>query len=111
VQVLVENEKLNASGINYVPGELEFIGNDTLIFRPLRGTRIVNQNGRWPTGRTRFVLLARGDKGEQGARQPITRASDSKPLDGEAVVPAGVLSGDGTPGGDFKLAFITEVRG
>jgi hypothetical protein len=89
--------------VAFVPGTLTIEAPDTIRFDVVRGSRIVDQNGNWPSGSTNYRIALRGTA--QGAHPAVTDAGGSA-LDGEPIAPAGgVMSGNGTAGGDFSADF------
>ena len=108
VQVLLAPRDARLRGIEYLPGTVKLEAPDTLRFDVLRGTRIVNADGRWPAGVTNFVLALRGTA---LPAKPTLADSGGAPLDGEPVAPAGgVISGDGNAGGDFNAPFAVVIE-
>lgn len=109
VQVLLAPRDARARGVAYLPGTLQVEASDTLRFDVLPGSRIVNPDGVWPTGTTHFVIQLRGTA---QAGKPSLADLDGTSLDGDPISPAGgVISGDGTPGGDFTAPFSVVRRG
>jgi hypothetical protein len=104
VQVLT----VNATGAapTFVPGGLQLIPPDTIIFvlnipgRRTRGPRP------WPVGT--FRLFLRGN--DVSANRPAITDLNGASLDGEPSAPAnGVISGDGVAGGDFVTDFTVQA--
>ncbi len=110
VQLRLPPEEARRRGVEFVPGRVTLESADTLRFEPTPGTRIVDPNGQWPRGRSRYELFLRGD-GNNAGGQPALVDTGGFELDGEAATPSGgVLSGDGAPGGDFVAAFIVDTE-
>lgn len=108
VQVLLPPRDATARGVEYLPGTVTMEAPDTLRFDVLRGSRIVNADGQWPSGTTNFRLVLRGTA---QADKPTLADLDGTSLDGDPSAPAGgVISGDGNPGGDFTAAFAVVIR-
>ncbi|MCM5680495.1 hypothetical protein M8A51_13250 [Schlegelella sp. S2-27] len=108
VQVLLPPRDATARGIEYLPGTVTMEAPDTLRFDVLRGSRIVNADGQWPSGTTNLRLVLRGTA---QAGKPALADLDGTSLDGDPTAPAGgVISGDGAAGGDFTAAFAVVVR-
>ena len=100
VQVLPE-PPLRASP--YVPGSLVLEHADTVRFDLFDPSPFSRGADGWQKGRYRIKL--RGDEDLAQGRQALA-GLDGKPLDGEPVAPGSVISGDGTPGGDFSAIFV-----
>jgi hypothetical protein len=106
VQVLTEGARRS---IPYVPGSLVVESVDTIRFEVALGSPIVDARGNWPRGTTKYRLYLRGTEDPANARPSLADINDV-PLDGEPIAPAdGVLSGDGTAGGDFSASFTVRI--
>jgi len=95
------------NNLDYVPGTLKIEDARTIRFDLFRDSPYVRneENGvfGWQKGRYQLMLFGTADAGAQ--RLAITDTGGSA-LDGEKAAPAnGAISGDGTPGGVFELAF------
>lgn len=107
VQVLVAAREARARGVAYVPGTLTIESPDTIRFDPVRGSRIVDQNGNWPAGTTNYRIVLRGTA---QAGHPALADTGGSSLDGDPIAPAGgVMSGNGTAGGDFTADFAVTT--
>ncbi len=95
------------NNLPYVPGTLTVEDKRTLRFdlftdSPYARTDAVGTG--WQKGA--YTLLLFGDDDAAAKRHAIADTGRTG-LDGEAIAPAGgAISGDGTPGGTFKLVFI-----
>jgi hypothetical protein len=93
--------------VAFVPGTLTIEAPDTIRFDVVRGSRIVNQNGNWPAGTTSYRIVLRGTA---QAGHPALADTGGSSLDGDPIVPAGgVMSGNGTAGGDFSADFAVTT--
>lgn len=93
-----------AAGLQYAPGKLVVEGPDTLRWELHRDSPFfaANYDG-WQKGKLQLLLFGSDDAAS--GRKALLEAGGLA-LDGEPIAPAGgVLSGDGTKGGDFKLVF------
>lgn len=90
--------------IEYVPGTLKFEAPDTVRFDLVRGSRVVDEEGRW---RRRGTTLCRIRlRGTAQANRPALTETGGTSLDGEPIAPSGgLMSGQGTAGGDFSADF------
>ena len=102
--VLVLPDGAGANALPYVPGTLVLEQPDTVRFDlALESPYSRGANG-WQKGRYLIVLCGTDDPNAR--RAAVVDAANGHPLDGEASVPAGgLISGNGTPGGDFKTGF------
>jgi hypothetical protein len=105
VQVLVVDE--NDVVATFMPGALRVDADDTITF--LR--KIPEQPSReplpWPGGRFRLFLRGNDD---QAHGHPALVDTTGLAFDGEPIAPAnGVMSGDGTAGGDFTANFVVII--
>jgi hypothetical protein len=102
--VLVTPESDRQPGHDYVPGSIAFEAPDTLRWDlypepPFYSPRYKG----WQKGTRRLTIFGDPDPGAH--REPVSNTSGIA-LDGEPIAPgAGVVSGDGTPGGIFTLLF------
>lgn len=105
VQVLLAPEYASELGMPYLPGQLTFEAPDTLRFDVVPGNRVVGEGGRWFPPKITLRLFLRGTPVEEmGWRELVDLNGVS--LDGEPRAPAGgLISGDGTAGGDFLAEF------
>jgi hypothetical protein len=100
VQILPDDP---LDGIPFVPGTLTVEAPDTLRF-DLERSPYVRNTGGWQKGRYQIVLCGTADA--SAGRQALADAAGTA-LDGEAIAPAsGVMSGNGTAGGDFRAFFV-----
>jgi hypothetical protein len=100
VQVLPD-KPLNS--LPYVPGSLVVEAPDTVRFDLFNDSPYSRGIDGWQKGRYRIAL--RGTEDLAQSRQALADTS-GQALDGEPIVPAGgVMSGDGTAGGDFSATF------
>jgi hypothetical protein len=108
VQVLVRRGA-GRPPVPYVPATLAIEAPDTIRIDMIRGTRIIDPDGNWPRGTTMFTLLLRGTA---QAGKPALADTVGGSLDGDPITPAaGVISGNGTAGGDFSADFaVTRVN-
>ena len=107
VQVLVAAREARSRGAAYVPGTLTIEAPDTIRFDVVRGSRIVDQEGNWPRGTSNYRLVLRGTA---QAGHPTLADTGGASLDGEPIAPAGgVISGNGTAGGDFSADFAVTT--
>lgn len=110
VQLRVSPELAKQLGTPFVASKLSM--EDTQAFRlnfeP--GTRLINQDGRWPPGlRIDCEIFLRGTANADG---PELADVDGLALDGEPHPPAGgLLSGDDVAGGDFTAQFTVLIQG
>jgi hypothetical protein len=103
VQVLVTEGNAATHGAEFLPGRLVIEAPDTLRFDVVRGSAIVDAQGDWPPGRTRYRILLRGTA---QAGRPALAQTGGGSLDGEPIAPTGgVISGSGAAGGDFTADF------
>jgi len=102
--VLVLPEGVGATGLPYVPGTLVLEQPDTLRFDlALESPYSRGANG-WQKGR--YVIALRGTDNVANNRPALIDAANAGTLDGDPIAPAGgLISGDGTAGGDFKTRF------
>jgi hypothetical protein len=90
--------------LEYVPGSVTLEAPDTVRFDLYPEGPYVRRGRGWQKGRYQIVL--RGTEHLDLNQQALADAADAA-LDGEPVAPAnGVMSGDGTAGGDFNAYFI-----
>jgi hypothetical protein len=109
VQLRLSREDAARRGVEYVPCTLAIEAADTFRIDVVRGSRVVSPNGVWPQGSSTYSLYLRGSVGAEGADAPLFDLID-RALDGEPIDPAnGVISGDGTPGGDFLAVFTVST--
>jgi len=94
----------------YIAAKLAIEHLNVLRIDILRGTRLVNQNGRWLTNlRVDCELFLRGTPDAANGFAELAD-NDGNSLDGEPHPPAGgVISGDGKPGGDFSTKFAVFI--
>jgi len=108
VQVRLGEQDEHNLGVPYLPGELKTEAPDIVRFVVIRGSRVVDREGRWPSGPSSFRLFLRGMPPGRGERPPVSNAAGDA-LDGEPIAPDGTaISGDGTAGGDFELSFVVH---
>ena len=102
--VLIVAEKPPNFGLDFVPGTLVIEDPNTIRWELSRESPYFQpQIGGWQKGVRRMRIF--GDDDPAITRLGITDAS-MVPLDGEPIVPAGgVMSGDGTAGGEFTFVF------
>jgi hypothetical protein len=106
VQVLPD-KPLNA--LPFVPGSLVVEAPDTVRFDLFNDSPYSRGIDGWQKGRYRIALRGTEDLAQN--RQALADTT-GKALDGEPIVPAGgVMSGDGTAGGDFAATFTVGGRG
>ncbi|MFL6711445.1 MAG: hypothetical protein ACJ8LN_00750, partial [Sulfurifustis sp.] len=109
LQVLLEPEDARRRGVEFVPGSLVFESADTIRFEVARGSRVVDPRGGWPSGTTHCRLYLRGND-DAANNRPALADQNGAALDGEPTAPAnGMISGDGTAGGDFIARFNVEM--
>lgn len=102
VQVLPDHP---GNALPFVPGSLVVEQSDTIRFDLFKESPWSRGPDGWQKGRYRIFL-----RGTDAQNRPALADSGDQPLDGEAIAPAGgVMSGDGTPGGDFSAFFVVGV--
>jgi hypothetical protein len=94
-------------GFEYVPGKLTIEGPRAVRFDLFEDSPYARHDAGgmgWQKGEYTLLLFGDGDAAAQ--RHPIADTAGTA-LDGEPAAPVGgAISGDGTPGGTFKLVFI-----
>lgn len=109
VQVVPVPSEVANRGIPYVPGSLAIESDTTIRFTVTRGSPIVDAQGGWPGGQTKYELRLRGNE-DLPNNKPALIDQAGNPLDGEPISPiGGVLSGDGKAGGDFLATFSVDT--
>lgn len=112
VQLRLPQAMARRFGVLYIAGKLVVEDARTVRIDIARGTRVVNRLGRWPLNTKvacEIFLRANAD-----AAHDLLGLGDSagNALDGEPKPPSGgVISGDGTAGGDFIASFVVAVAG
>lgn len=112
IVLMLARELAENFGTSYIAAKLVQEDPQTVLIEILPETRLVNSDGRWRTNlRIHCDMLIRGDADPPNGLARLADR-DGKALDGEPKPPAGgVMSGDGTPGGDFKAAFDLFIPG
>jgi len=112
IVLMLPRELQDRFGTKHIAGKLTQEDPQTVRIDMERGTRLVNADGRWHTNlRIHCDMLIRGDADAANGLRRLDD-QDGKAVDGEAKPPAGgVMSGNGTPGGDFKAAFDLFIPG
>ena len=101
VQVRPESPLNN---LPFVPGSLVIEAPDTVRFDLFADSPYSRGARGWQKGR--YTVFLCGDEDLPANRQALTDLAGA-PLDGEPIAPAaGVISGDGTKGGDFRADFV-----
>jgi hypothetical protein len=91
----------------YVPGALTIESPTTVRFDPTPDTPYAQANGAWTKGR--YKIFLRGTEDVAKNQEALANTS-GQALDGEPIAPAGgVMSGNGTVGGDFTTVFIVDA--
>ncbi|SAL46009.1 hypothetical protein AWB70_03610 [Caballeronia cordobensis] len=103
--MVLPDEPLNH--MEYVPGTLVLEDSRTIRFDLFRDSPYVRGSGGgfgWQKGRYQLAIFGTDDAG--ASRHAIADTGDVA-LDGDTPpAGSGAISGDGTPGGDFRIAFI-----
>lgn len=112
VQLRLSREVTEMTGLRYLAGKLVVEDSRTLRIDVARGTRLVNRNGGWLANRAiGCEIFLRGTAGAAD-NQPELADGSGNGLDGEPRPPfGGVMSGDGTAGGDFIASFTVFING
>jgi hypothetical protein len=101
VQILA-SQSLN--NLPYVPGSLAIETPDTVRFDPSPESPYLRPGGGWQKGR--YVIFLRGTENLPSNQRALADLTDTA-FDGEPIAPAaGLMSGNGTPGGDFNAVFV-----
>ena len=108
VQLRLSREAADRFGTRYIAGRLEVEDGKTFRVDLARGTRLINQDGRWVRNqRIECEIFLRGDAAPEG---PELDDTNGLALDGNPHAPAGgLISGDGSAGGDFIARFIVHI--
>lgn len=112
VQLRLPPQLADQVGTPYIAGKLVVEDARTFRIDLLRGTRLVNQDGRWRTNlRVDCEIFLRGTRDAANNFAELADAA-GKGLDGEPKPPSGgVMSGDDNPGGDFTASFSLFIIG
>jgi hypothetical protein len=112
VQLRLPPQLVDQVGTPYIAGMLKVEDPRTFRIDIVRGTRLVNQDGRWRTNlRVDCEIFLRGTRDAANNFDELADAA-GKSLDGEPKPPSGgVMSGDGNPGGDFTASFSLFISG
>jgi hypothetical protein len=96
----------------FIAGQLVHENARTVRIDIARGTRLVNADGRWPVNlKVPCEIFLRG-KVDATAGFPELGDKSNQSLDGEPKAPSGgVMSGDGSAGGDFTASFVLRIPG
>jgi hypothetical protein len=108
---LLSKDLVNKFGIGFIAGTLKIEDPQTLRIDIARGTRLVNSDGQWLRGtKIECQIFLRGTR-DAIAGFPELADTAGLGLDGEPKPPAGgVISGDGTAGGDFTTLFNITIN-
>jgi hypothetical protein len=112
VQLRLPREMARRFSVLYIAGKLVVEDAQTLRIEIAPGTRVVNQDGRWPVNtKVACEIFLRGTADPVNNFPELGDAAGNA-LDGEPKPPsAGVISGDGTAGGDFIASFVVAIAG
>ena len=110
IQLRLPEEMVRRFGTAYVAGTLVIEDPKTVRIDISRGTRLVNADGNWPMNiRVACEIFLRGTM-DAANNFPELADSAGQGLDGEPKPPSGgVMSGDGTAGGDFTTTFSLHI--
>lgn len=112
VQLRLPREMARRFGVLYIAGKLVVEDAQTFRIDIAHGTRVVNQDGRWPVNtKVACEIFLRGTADTVNNFPELADAAGIA-LDGEPKPPSGgVISGDGTAGGDFIASFVVAIAG
>lgn len=110
VQLRLSPEAADRFGTRYIASKLATEDATTFRLDLERGTRLINQDGRWRTRvRIDCTIFLRGNAADAG---PQLLDANGVALDGEPkTLTAGLLSGDDAAGGDFAAMFSVLIPG
>ena len=106
IQIRLPQEMIRQFGVAYVAGKLVVEDAQTVRIDISRGTRLVNADGNWPMNiKVTCEIFLRGTM-DAANNFPELADTAGQGLDGEPKPPSGgVISGNGSPGGDFTTTF------
>ena len=108
---LLSKDLAKKFGIGFIAGTLKIEDAQTVRIDIARGTRLVNSDGEWMRGtKIECQIFLRGTR-DAAAGFPELTDTAGLGLDGEPKPPSGgVISGDGTAGGDFTTLFTVSIN-
>lgn len=108
---LLSKDLVKKFGIGFIGGTLKIEDAQTVRIDIARGTLLVNSDGRWLTGtKIECQIFLRGTRDVVAGFSELTDTAGLG-LDGEPKPPSGgVISGDGTAGGDFATLFTVAIN-
>jgi hypothetical protein len=110
VQLRLPPELADRFGTPFIASTLSVEDTNTFRLDFQRGTRLINQDGRWHVNfRVDCEIFLRGNAEASG---PELADANGVALDGEPRPPSGgVMSGNNIPGGDFTAKFTVFIPG